>query len=134
MAFGHVLMAINLQFHFPPLFTLIPMLIGTGSFTIGFAPLSWIIVSEIFPNRIRSKALAVVCSFLFTGSFVTSQMFPMLTDWFNKQFNNSAGVYLIFASICLACVVFSWKMVPETKDLSLEKISEFWLNNDRNKK
>ena len=134
MALGHVIMAINLQFHFPPLFTLIPMLIGTGSFTIGFAPLSWIIVSEIFPNRIRGKALAVVCSFLFTGSFVTSQMFPMLTDWFNRQFHNSAGVYLIFAAICIVCAIFSWKMVPETKDLSLEKISEFWLNNDRNQK
>jgi sugar porter (SP) family MFS transporter len=129
MALGHVVMAFNLQFHLPPLFTLIPMLIGTGAFTLGFAPLSWIIVSEIFPNRIRSKALAVVCFFLYGASFVTAQIFPMLTDWFDKQFNNSSGVYLIFALICTICAVFSWKMVPETKNLSLEKISDFWLNN-----
>ncbi len=129
MALGHVVMAVNLQFHLPPLFTLVPMLIGTGAFTLGFAPLSWIIVSEIFPNRIRSKALAVVCFFLYGASFVTAQVFPMLTYWFDKQFHNSSGVYLIFAFICSMCAVFSWKMVPETKNLSLEKISDFWLNN-----
>jgi len=134
MAFGHAVMAVNLQFHFPPLFTLVPMLIGTGAFTLGFAPLSWIIVSEIFPNRIRSQALAVVCFFLYGASFVTAQVFPMLTEWFDARFNNSSGVYMIFASICLACAAFSWKMVPETKNLSLEKISEFWLSNDKSRK
>ena len=103
MALGHVVMAVNLQFHFPPLFTLVPMLIGTGAFTLGFAPLSWIIVSEIFPNRIRGKALAVVCFFLYTASFVTAQIFPMLTEWFDTQFQNASGVYWIFAAVCLAC-------------------------------
>ena len=126
MALGHVVMAINLQQHWPPLFTLIPMLIGTGAFTLGLAPLSWVIVSEIFPNRIRGKALAVVCFFLYASSFVTAQFFPMLTDWFNTNFNSPAGVYWIFAAICAACALFSWKMVPETKGLSLESISEFW--------
>ena len=126
MALGHVIMAINLQQHWPPLFTLIPMLIGTGAFTLGLAPLSWVIVSEIFPNRIRGKALAVVCFFLYAASFITAQVFPMLTHWFNTNFNSPAGVYWIFAGICTACALFSWKMVPETKGLSLESISEFW--------
>ncbi len=128
MGAGHLVMAINLHQHWPPIFTLIPMLIGTGAFTLGFAPLSWIIVSEIFPNRIRGKALAVVCFFLYFSSFITAQIFPMLTHWFNMHFNNAAGVYLIFASLCIACAVFSWKMVPETKGLSLERIGDFWRN------
>jgi sugar porter (SP) family MFS transporter len=126
MTLGHIIMAINLQQHWPPLFTLIPMLIGTGAFTLGLAPLSWVIVSEIFPNRIRGKALAVVCFFLYAASFVTAQFFPMLTNWFNTKFNSPAGVYWIFAGICAACAWFSWKMVPETKGISLESISEFW--------
>lgn len=128
MALGHVIMAVNLQQQWPPLFTLVPMLIGTGAFTLGFAPLSWIIVSEIFPNRVRSKALAVVCFFLYTASFVSAQFFPVLVEWFDTRFNNSAGVYWIFAAICLSCAIFVWKMLPETKGLSLEKISEFWRN------
>lgn len=126
MALGHIIMAVNLQMHWPPMFTLVPMLIGTGSFTLGLAPLSWVIVSEIYPNRIRSKALAVVCFFLYAASFVTAQFFPMLTEWFIETFDSAAGVYWIFAAICAACALFSWKMVPETKGLSLEKISEFW--------
>lgn len=128
MALGHIVMAINLQQSWPPLFTLIPMLIGTGAFTLGFAPLSWIIVSEIFPNRIRSKALAIVCFFLYSASFVAAQLFPIITHWFDSRYNNSAGIYLIFAGICIACAVFVWRLVPETKGLSLEKISDFWKN------
>jgi sugar porter (SP) family MFS transporter len=136
MAIGHIIMAINLQQSWPPLLTLIPMLIGTGSFTLGFAPLSWIIVSEIFPNRIRSRALAIVCFFLYGASYVTAYIFPILTHWFDTHFNNSSGIYWIFAVICLSCAAFAWKMVPETKDLSLEKISDFWIkerNNSNNK-
>lgn len=130
MALSHLVMAINLYQEWSAIYTLIPMLIGTGAFTLGFAPLSWIIVSEIFPNKIRSKALAVVCFFLYASSFATAQLFPMLTDWFHAKFGNSSGVYLIFAAICISAVIFSWKMVPETKGLSLEKISEFWQNNN----
>ena len=66
--------------------------------------------------------------FLFSSSFITAQVFPMLTHWFGTHFNSPAGVYWIFAAICAACAVFSWKMVPETKGLSLERISEFWQN------
>lgn len=134
MCAGHIIMAINLQQHWPPIYTLIPMLIGTGSFTLGLAPLSWVIVSEIFPNRVRGMAMAVVCAFLYTASFATSQVFPMLTDWFNTKFHSAAGVYLIFAVICALCALFSWKMIPETKGLSLERISEFWRERRDNKK
>lgn len=130
MALSHFVMAINLYLEWPAIFTLIPMLMGTGAFTLGLAPLSWIIVSEIFPNKIRSKALAVVCFFLYASSFVTAQLFPMLTDGFYSKFGNSSGVYIIFAAICISAIIFSWKMVPETKGLSLERISEFWQKND----
>ncbi len=128
MALGHVVMAVNLQQSWPPLFTLVPMLIGTGSFTLGLAPLSWIIVSEIFPNRTRGKALGIVCFFLYAASFITAQVFPMITNWFDVHYNSSAGAYWIFAGICLTCALFAWKFIPETKGLSLEKISDFWKN------
>jgi sugar porter (SP) family MFS transporter len=128
MALGHLIMYINLQQHWPPIFTLIPMLIATGAFTLGFAPLSWIITSEIFPNRIRGKAMAVTCFCLYASSFVTAQVFPMVTNWFDVRYNNTAGAYLIFASICVACAIFSWKMIPETKGISLERIGDLWKN------
>lgn len=131
MCVAHLLMAINLYLHWPPIYTLFPMLLATGAFTLGLAPLSWIIVAEIFPNRSRGKALAIVCFFLYLSSFITAQCFPMLTSWFAGKYNNTAGMYMVFAMICLSCVVFCWKMVPETKGLSLEAITSFWENNTK---
>jgi sugar porter (SP) family MFS transporter len=126
IAAGHILMAVILALHLPAMLLLIPMMIGTGAFTVGLAPLSWVIVSEIFPNRIRGKAIAVVCVFLFAASFLTAQSFPIIVDWFKKTTGSSAGVYLIFAAVCISCVWFAWRKLPETKGLSLEEIGAFW--------
>ena len=127
MGFAHILMALRFQQDWPSLTTLIPMLIGGGAFTLGFAPLSWIITSEIFPNRIRAKAMGVVCIFVHGSSLIVTQLFPMITHYFTTHYGSPAGAYYIFAGICAACVLFSWKMVPETKGLTLEAIGQFWL-------
>lgn len=126
MAFSHLLMATLLAVHAPALTVLIPMMLGAGTFTLGLAPLSWIIVSEIFPNRVRSAALAIVCVFLFGSSAVTVQLFPMAMDWLRQATGTPAPMYIVFALICVSCALFTWKMMPETKGVSLEAIGEFW--------
>jgi len=126
MAFSHLLMATLLAVHAPALSVLIPMMLGAGTFTVGLAPLSWIIVSEIFPNRVRSPALAVVCVFLFGSSSLTVQLFPMAMDWLRQTTGTPALMYVVFAAICASCAVFTWKVMPETKGVSLEAIGEFW--------
>lgn len=126
MAAGHVLMAVLLASHAPALWVLAPMMIGAGTFTLGLAPLSWIIVAEIFPNRVRSHALAIVCVFLFGSSFVTAQLFPMAMDWLRQTTGTSAGMYLVFAAICTSCALYVWRKMPETKGLSLDEMSAFW--------
>lgn len=126
MTCGHLLMAFILYKNYPVLFILFPMLIATGAFTLGLAPLSWIIVSEFFPTRVRGKAMAVVCFFLYGASFGITQLFPVMTDWFSTEYGSPAGMYLVFAGICLLGALFGWKMVPETKGLSLEEIEEVW--------
>jgi MFS family permease len=126
MAGSHLLMATLLALHAPALTVLIPMMLGAGTFTLGLAPLSWIIVSEIFPNRVRSSALAVVCVFLFGSSAITVQLFPMAMDWLRQTTGTPALMYVVFAAICTSCAVFTWKVMPETKGVSLEVIGEFW--------
>jgi sugar porter (SP) family MFS transporter len=126
IALSNLIMAINLQQHWPPLVTLIPMLLGAAAFTLGLAPLSWVIASEIFPNKVRSKAMGIVCFFLYSASYAVVQVFPILTQWFNRNFNSMAGMYWIFLVISLFAILFCWKFIPETKGLSLEQISEFW--------
>jgi SP family xylose:H+ symportor-like MFS transporter len=126
MGFSHLLMAAVLGWHAPALLVLAPMMLAAGSFTLGLAPLSWIIVSEIFPNRVRSQALAIVCVFLFGSSFLTAQVFPMAMDWLRQMTGTSAGMYVVFAAICVSCAWFVWRVMPETKGFSLEAIGEFW--------
>jgi sugar porter (SP) family MFS transporter len=126
MGFSHILMATLLALHAPGLAVLIPMMLGAGTFTLGLAPLSWIIVSEIFPNRVRSQALAIVCVFLFGSSFLTAQLFPMAMDWLRQMTGTPAGMYGVFALVCISCALFVWRMMPETKGVTLEQIGEFW--------
>lgn len=126
MGFSHLLMATLLALHAPALSVLAPMMLGAGTFTLGLAPLSWIIVSEIFPNRVRSQALAIVCVFLFGSSFLTAQVFPMAMDWLRQTTGTSAPMYVVFAMVCVSCALFVWRVMPETKGLSLEQIGEFW--------
>jgi len=126
MACGHLLMAALLALHAPALSVLVPMMVGAGTFTFGLAPLSWIIVSEIFPNRVRSYALAIVCVFLFGSSFLTAQLFPIAMDWLRQKTGTPAGMYLVFAMICTSCALFVWRMMPETKALTLDEMGAFW--------
>jgi len=126
MGLSHLLMATLLAVHAPALSVLVPMMLAAGSFTLGLAPLSWIIVSEIFPNRVRSQALAIVCVFLFGSSFLTAQVFPMAMDWLRQTTGTPAGMYVVFAGICLSCSWFVWRLMPETKGFTLEAIGEFW--------
>lgn len=126
MAGGHVLMAGLLMLHAPAVSVLVPMMVGTSAFTMGLAPLSWIILSEIFPTRVRSYALPIVCAFQFGSAFLTAQLFPMASAWLQHKTGTSAGIYLVFALICTSCAVFAWRKLPETKGLTLDEIGAFW--------
>lgn len=126
MAGSHLLMSALLALHAPAVSVVIPMMLGAGSFTFGLAPLSWIIVSEIFPNRVRGAALAIVCVFLFGSSFLTAQLFPMAMDWLRQRTGTPAAMYVVFALICASCALFVWRMLPETKGLTLDEMGSFW--------
>jgi sugar porter (SP) family MFS transporter len=126
MAAGHLLMASNFFFGGSPFLNLAAMIIAAGSFTLSLAPLSWVVVSEIYPNRIRATAMAVVCFLLYLSSFVCAQVFPMITASCEERMGHPGAAYLLFAGICLSCAAFVWRWLPETKDLPLESIGRFW--------
>lgn len=127
MAGGHLIMASNFYAGGSPFVNLFAMFVAAGAFTLSLAPLSWVIVSEIFPNAVRAKAVSIVCAVLYLSSFLCAQFFPMITDGFTAASGHPGGAYLVFAAICGACVLFCWKVLPETKGLTLEEIGVFWL-------
>jgi len=102
------------------------MMLCIGFYIISLAPLAWLIMSEIFPTRLRGKAMAVASIFLWGSTFVGTQILPVLSDFMQQHFNSTAGVFWTFAGVCAIALVFCFYMVPETKGRSLEEIGESW--------
>jgi hypothetical protein len=127
MAAGHLMLYLCFMYHAPNMVTLAAMMFTSASFTLSLAPLSWVVLSEIFPNRVRGKAMSMATVLMFSLSFLAVYTFPLLMKWFIDNYGHLGGVFLIFLVICLVCAVFVWRMLPETKDKTLEEIGEFWL-------
>jgi sugar porter (SP) family MFS transporter len=128
MAAGHVLMFLRFTYALPTAVTLAAIFLATGAFTLTLAPLSWVILSEIFPNRVRGKAMSLCTLAMFAASYITVNLFPVILDAFKNRFGNPGGTFLIFMGICLSCSLFVWLTLPETKDKSLEEIGRSWLH------
>ena len=96
---------------------LLLVLAAIGCYAMSLAPVTWVVISEIFPNRIRGAAMAVAVSSLWIACFLLTYTFPIL----NKQFG-SAGTFWLYAAICVAGFIFIKLKLPETKGKSLEQI------------
>ena len=107
-------------------FVVIVMMLCIGFYIISLAPLAWLIMSEIFPTRLRGKAMGVASIVLWGATFAGAQIVPSLSAYTQKRFNSIAGVFWVFASVCIVALIFSWYMVPETKGRSLEEIGQSW--------
>jgi len=99
----------------------LPMLLlvlgAIGCYAMSLAPVAWVVISEIFPNRIRGAAMAVAVSSLWIACFILTYTFPIL----NAKLG-SAGTFWLYAGICVAGFVFIKLKLPETKGKTLEEI------------
>jgi SP family xylose:H+ symportor-like MFS transporter len=89
-----------------------------GCYAMSLAPVTWVLISEIFPNRVRASAVSVSVAALWVASFVLTYTFPFLNEALG-----TAGTFLIYGCICLAGGVFVIFKVPETKGRSLEQMA-----------
>ena len=128
MALGHVLMFLRYTYNLPTWVTIAAMFTPTGAFTLTLAPLSWVVLSEMFPNRVRGVAMSLATTAMFTSSYIVTNLFPFLLDAFKRAFGHPGGTFIIFACICVACSIFVWRLLPETKDKTLEEIGLQWLH------
>jgi len=88
-----------------------------GCYCYSLAPITWVILSEIFPNRIRGGAMSVSVVALWMGNFVVSQTFPLM-----YQKLGLAQCFWVYAVICFAGFLFILMRLPETKGKTLEQI------------
>lgn len=100
--------------------TLIFIVIYTAAFMMSWGPICWVLISEIFPNTIRGKAVAIAVAAQWIANFVVSSTFPML-EAFSITFT-----YVLYGVMSVLSAIFVWKMVPETKGKTLEDMSKLW--------
>ncbi|MGR5143278.1 sugar porter family MFS transporter [Photobacterium sp. DNB23_23_1] len=85
----------------------------------------WTMISEIFPNSIRSRAMSIAVGAQWFTGFIVTQSFPMLNDnAFLREHFNGAFSFWLFAILSLICMFVVVRFVPETKGVSLEKMEE----------
>lgn len=126
------LVAIGLAFqtgHTSGPLVLIILLVYVAAFAISLGPVVWVVLSEIFPNRIRGRATAIASMALWAADYVVSQSFPPLLDTAGP-----APTFWLFAVMGLITFVFTLRVVPETKNKSLEEIETAWMKNAKTSK
>ncbi|MFV0483258.1 MAG: sugar porter family MFS transporter [Bacteroidales bacterium] len=98
---------------------LILVMLAIACYAMTLAPVTWVVISEIFPTRVRGAAMAISTFALWAACFVLTYTFPML----NKGLG-AYGTFWLYGGICVLGFLFIWKNLVETKGKSLEEIEE----------
>jgi MFS family permease len=93
----------------------------TGFFAFALGPIPWVVISEIFPNKIRGRAASLATSTLWTSTLIVTFTFLTMVHALGVT-----GTFGIYAVLCVVTFVFIWTMVPETKGKTLEQIQREW--------
>lgn len=119
IAVSHLLLGLVYMMHLKGLAVLLFALAAIGCYAMSLAPVTWVLLSEIFPNRIRGTALSVVVSVLWIACFVLTLTFPLL-----ERGIGPGNTFWTYAGVCALGFGFIWLWVPETKGKSLEEIEK----------
>jgi sugar porter (SP) family MFS transporter len=126
MTFGMLVLGVLFHRHTTGLYVVVTLFLVMGAYLISLAPLTWLIMSEIFPNRLRGRAIGVASVCVWTASFVTTYCFPPMVECFKKLYGSPAMAFWIYAGVSAAAFVFSLALVPETKGRTLEELGASW--------
>lgn len=100
--------------------TLVFIIIYTASFMMSWGPICWVLISEIFPNKIRGRAVAVAVVAQWAANYFISSTYPAMMEF------SGALTYGFYGVMSLLSLLFVWKKVPETKGKTLEEIERIW--------
>ena len=128
MIIGFSMLAFTLMQQNLGMVSLVGVLMFVGSFALSMGPVVLVVLSEMFPNRIRSLAMSVAVAVQWGANYVVSQLFPVVTgsDLNNNEFWNGSLPYFIFIIFILFIMFFTYRFIPETKGKSLEELEEIW--------
>ncbi|HKJ78350.1 MAG TPA: sugar porter family MFS transporter [Prolixibacteraceae bacterium] len=99
------------------------ILIFIASFAFSLGPVVWVILSEIYPTKIRGRAMSIATMATWIATSIIGQVIPFLLDNLGPAFT-----FWLFAFFCIPTVLIGWKLMPETKGRTLENIEKYWYN------
>jgi SP family arabinose:H+ symporter-like MFS transporter len=110
-----------LKLHIGGVLLLLPILTFVAAFASGMGPIPWVVISEIFPTKIRGSAMALATVILWGSDFVVAQTFPMLQSSIGLTYT-----FWLYSLCSFIGLIVSWKLVVETKGRTLEEIETSW--------
>ncbi len=117
IAVSHLLCAVAYKGHWPGAVVLLLTLSAIACYAMTLAPVTWVLIAEIFPNRVRSHGVSISVSALWIASFLLTYTFPLMNGALG-----TGGVFVTYGLICAAGLPLVFFGVPETKGRSLEQI------------
>lgn len=128
MLTGFLMLAITLQTQTVGLLSLIGILLFIASFAMSMGPVVWVLLSEMFPNKIRSVAISIAVAAQWAMNYVVSQSFPIIAESqtnMNSFWNGSLPYYIFI--VCIVFILFfTFRFIPETKNRTLEELENLW--------
>ena len=126
MAVVTALTGVVFHYHLSGWIVLLVIILCTVPHGLALGPLPWLMMSEIFPTRLRARAVSLTTAFLWVTIYSGAQLFPIMTDYSDKLIGPVGGAFWLFSAICIFAFLFGWKMLPETKGRTLEEIAASW--------
>ncbi|WP_110929656.1 D-xylose transporter XylE [Bacillus massiliglaciei] len=102
------------------IWTLVFIVVYTASFMMSWGPICWVLISEIFPNKIRGQAVAIAVAAQWAANYFISSTYPMMMEY------SSSMTYGFYGLMSILSAIFVWKFVPETKGRTLEEMESIW--------
>ncbi|MEA1876367.1 MAG: D-xylose transporter XylE [Bacteroidota bacterium] len=120
MAIGMISISMLSFFNVIGTATLVFIIIYTASFMMSWGPICWVLIGEIFPNKIRGRAIALAVAAQWISNYFISSSYPAMMEF-------SGGLtYLFYGTMSTLSAIFVWKMIPETKGKTLEEMEDLW--------
>ena len=131
MAIGAFGVALSNLVEVPALMPVISIMVYSASFMFSWGPICWVLIAEIFPNTIRSQAVAIAVAFQWIFNFIVSSTFVPMYNMSLGDMGDKFGhcfAYALYGAICVIAAIFVAKLVPETKGKTLEDMTNLWRN------
>lgn len=115
----YTLLGLSYFFEFKGVLMIVFVVLAIGFYAMSLGPVTWVLLSEIFPNKVRGVAMAVCTAALWIASFLLTYTFPFLNSGLG-----TGGTFLLYAVICFCGFLFVWRRILETKGKSLEELEK----------